>query len=146
MLVLLTVSRGTCKTAGSLGLTPGRSGPRIILERPWNHLVISPSSNLFRLACDRLFRRSKDTRPPPNPRLKVLSMSRLPSSGMRSSAGQNRVPSRSTGGGGAGFRVVECPNMQLAFSNCLIVSNEDLGSSPYVTVKGRYVFTTRYAN
>ncbi|KAG0148761.1 hypothetical protein CROQUDRAFT_654328 [Cronartium quercuum f. sp. fusiforme G11] len=67
-------------------------------------------------------------------------MSRLPSSGLRSAA-QSRGPSRSTGG--AGFRVVECPNMQLAFSNCLIVSNEDLGSCPYVRIKGRYVFTTR---
>ncbi|CAH7687321.1 P-loop containing nucleoside triphosphate hydrolase protein [Phakopsora pachyrhizi] len=68
-------------------------------------------------------------------------MSRLPPSGMRSSAGL-RNSSRSSGSN-SGFKVVECPNMQLAFSNCLIVSSQDLGSSPYVTVKGRYVFTTK---
>ncbi|EGG09075.1 uncharacterized protein MELLADRAFT_47546 [Melampsora larici-populina 98AG31] len=68
-------------------------------------------------------------------------MSRLPPSSMRSSA-QSRVPSRSTGNG-AGFRVVECPSVPLAFTNCLIVSHSDLGSTPYVKAKGRYVFTTR---
>lgn len=38
--------------------------------------------------------------------------------------------------------MVECPNVQLAFTNCLIVG-QDLAHAPYVRVKGHYVFTTK---
>ncbi|KAH9474008.1 hypothetical protein MJO28_000152 [Puccinia striiformis f. sp. tritici] len=72
-------------------------------------------------------------------------MSRLP-------PGSNN-PSRSYGGyrssnapssnNAPGFQVVECPNMQLAFSNCLIVSPQDLGKYQYVRVKDHFIFTTK---
>ncbi|MBW0529396.1 hypothetical protein O181_069111 [Austropuccinia psidii MF-1] len=71
-------------------------------------------------------------------------MSRLPGSGFGTrGAGSLRTPSAYSSGTGHGFRVVECPNVQLAFSNCLIVSPLDFGPNPYVRVKGEYVFTTK---
>ncbi|KAI5478765.1 vesicular-fusion protein Sec18 [Pseudohyphozyma bogoriensis] len=44
---------------------------------------------------------------------------------------------------GGRFAVVEAPSTSHALTNCLIVSEQDWGNTPYVVVKGQYVFTTK---
>ncbi|GAA6003577.1 hypothetical protein JCM10207_000396 [Rhodosporidiobolus poonsookiae] len=66
-----------------------------------------------------------------------------------SSAPRQPPPSRSAaGGGGAGrggrFAVVEAPSASHALSNRIVLNQQDWGDTPYVRIKGHFVYATMF--
>ncbi|GAA5880144.1 hypothetical protein JCM8547_001578, partial [Rhodosporidiobolus lusitaniae] len=54
-------------------------------------------------------------------------------------------PARGTGGGGGGagrFAVVEAPSPSHALANRIVLNQQDWGNTPYVLIKGNYVYAT----